>query len=160
MTVVYPNLYIGAEQECNFTPSTEWAVIHACKNPCHVRAVGYRGSLPSSHPNYLILEKTGHLFLNMVDMEQALLPVYADPIMKAAMAFISRRIIEQKILIHCNQGVSRSPSIALLYLAHIGHISKDSYSEASGDFLKLYPVFNPGRGISLYMNNHWKELMV
>jgi hypothetical protein len=159
MTEIYPNIYIGNDQECFITYSIDWAVIHACKNPCHTNAVGYRGSLPSIHPNYLVMENSQHLFLNMVDMEKELSPIYTNPIMKSAMAFIEKHIATKKILVHCNQGLSRSPSIALLYLAIKGYIANESYSVAVADFQKMYPVFNPGRGISLYMNNNWDEIM-
>jgi predicted protein tyrosine phosphatase len=98
------------------------------------------------------------LFLNIVDMERELSMIYTHPIMKVAIEFIKKHIVERKILLHCNQGMSRSPSIALFYLARIGIISNDSYLNAVIDFHKLYPYFNPGRGIALYMNNNWNEI--
>lgn len=159
MTEIFKNLFIGNEQECSFSISQDWAIIHACKNPCHANAVGYRGSLPPSHPNYLIMEKEQHLFLNMVDMDRELSPVFTNPIMQSAMRFIEKNISERKILIHCNQGLSRSPSIALLYLAANNSIANDSYSDAVTDFRELYPAFNPGRGIAMYMNNNWSEII-
>ena len=62
MTEIFKNLFIGTDQECSFNISPDWAIVHACKNPCHVQAVGYKGSLPSSHPNYLVMENEQHLF--------------------------------------------------------------------------------------------------
>jgi hypothetical protein len=159
MVEIFNNLYVGNETDCSFNTFDKMAIIHACKFPCHAKAVGYRGSLSPTHPNYLIMEQGLHLFLNMVDMERELSPLYTNPIMKSAMAFIEKHIVGQKILIHCNQGLSRSPSIALLYLAHEGHIANDSYSNAVNDFRKLFPVFNPGLGIALYMKNRWKEII-
>lgn len=159
MQEIFKNIFIGSDRECNFNNSLDWAIVHACKYPCHVQSVGYRGSLPSTHPNYLVLEKEKHLFLNMVDMEKEFSPIYTNPIMKSAMAFIEKHIDTQKILIHCNQGLSRSPSIALLYLATKGVIANGSYTGAVVEFQKLYPGFNPGRGIALYMNNNWNEIL-
>jgi predicted protein tyrosine phosphatase len=159
MKEIFKNLFIGTELDCSFTISPDWSIVHACKNPCHVNAVSYKGSLPSTHPNYLVMVKEEHLFLNIVDMENELSPFYTNPIMKSAIAFIEKHIATKKILIHCNQGLSRSPSIALLYLAIKGFIANDSYTDAVGDFRKMYPVFNPGRGISLYMNNNWGVIM-
>ena len=159
MVEIFKNIFIGTDQECSFNPPSDFAIIHACKYPCHAKAVGYRGSLQSNHPYYLVMENGQNLFLNMVDMERELSPVYTHPIMKAAIAFIEKHIGERKILVHCNQGMSRSPSIALLYLARIGAIPSDSYSNAVMSFQKLYSYFNPGRGIALYMNNNWDELI-
>lgn len=159
MKEIYPNLIIGAENDCNFSNLGDIAIIHACKHPCHVKAVGYKGSLPSTHPNYLVLKNGRHLFLNMVDMEKELSPIYTHPIMKSAMSFIEEHIHDRKVLVHCNQGLSRSPSIALLYLARKGNIASQTYNLATNDFLKLYPIYNPGSGVALYMNKFWNELI-
>jgi predicted protein tyrosine phosphatase len=95
----------------------------------------------------------------MVDMEQELHPTYTNPIMKAAINFIEKYIEMNKILIHCNQGQSRSPSIALIYMARKGIINNESYPAASKEFIKLYQYYQPGRGIAVYMNNNWDFLM-
>lgn len=42
-------------------------MIHACKSPCHQQAVGYRGSLVVSHPNYLALQQEHDLYLDIID---------------------------------------------------------------------------------------------
>ena len=96
MQEIFKNIFIGADQECSNLGITGWAVIHACKHPCHVKAVGYTKSLPSTHPNYLVMENSQHLFLNMVDMEKELSPIYTNPIMKSAMAFIEKHIATKK----------------------------------------------------------------
>lgn len=159
MVQVYDKIHIGNDQHCTFNAPADWAVIHACKYPCHVNAVGYKGNLSKSHPNYLIAEKDRHLVLNMVDMEQELHPTFTNPIMKAAMTFIERHINTNKILIHCNQGQSRSPSIAMIYLAKTGVINNGSSSAAVTEFVKLYPLYQPGRGIAAYINRNWDYLM-
>ena len=82
MIKVHENLYVGNLNDC-YSNSKEIVIVHACKSPCHQIAVGYRGNLNANHPNYLILEKERDLFLNMVDMEAPLLPLYTDPIIKA-----------------------------------------------------------------------------
>jgi len=92
MLQIYDKIYVGSEQDCNFNAPDGWVIIHACKHPWHIKAVGYKGSLPKSHPNYLILENNKHLVLNMVDMEQELHPTYTNPIMKAAINFIEKYI--------------------------------------------------------------------
>jgi cellobiose-specific phosphotransferase system component IIA len=159
MIQIHDKIYIGTERDCTLKTLDEWAIIHACKNPCHVNAVGYKGSLPKSHPYYLILEKGKHLVLNMVDMEQELHPAFTNPIMKAAMNFIENHIENNKILIHCNQGQSRSPSIALIYLAKKGVINSVTFTIAAKEFIQLYQNYQPGRGIALYMNRNWDYLM-
>lgn len=158
MIEVFENLFVGNDEDCKSMVSEGWSVIHACKIHCHQNAVGYKGNLKSSHPNYLIYERNNHLFLNMVDMEQELLPIYTNPIMKAAISFIDKHISDKKVLIHCNQGMSRAPSITMIYLAHIEAIASDSFENAAKDYLKLYPVYNPGNGILKYMIKNWKTI--
>ena len=72
MIEVSEKLFIGDDRDCLFDERTDWAVIHACKHTCHQNAVGYRGNLPSNHPNYLTFERGNHLFLNIIDPEKPL----------------------------------------------------------------------------------------
>ncbi len=159
MIEVHKNIFIGAEIDCFHNQKDDWIVIHACKNPCHCHAVGYRKSLPNTHPEYLISEKENHLYLNMVDMQKPLSPFYTHPIMKKALNFIYSSIDNKKILVHCNKGQSRSASIVLIYLAREKIITKESFKEALVDFIKLYPNYNPGQGIQIYIDTNWGELM-
>jgi hypothetical protein len=150
------NLFIGSDDDCSHRSVAH--VIHACKT-CHQKALGYRGSLPPSHPSYLVYEAGGDLYLNLVDMERELLPKYTHPIMSAAMGFIDTWIGLSAVLVHCNQGFSRSPAIGLVYMARRGEIADSSYREARTDFTKVFPVYAPGVGISLYLEHNWRELM-
>jgi hypothetical protein len=159
MIEVYHNIFIGTEQNCRYDSPEGWAYIHACKHPCHTRIVGYNGSLPRTHPNYLIMEKGNHLALNMVDMEIELSPIFTNPIIISAIKFFETHIPSKKILIHCNQGLSRAPSIALIYLANKGIIKNGTFNEAFHDFIELYKLYQPGKGIGLYINRNWNTLM-
>ena len=155
MFEVYPNLFIGALRECFFTQRDDWAVIHACKSPCHQRALGYKGNFPKNHPNYLVYENGNHLFLNMIDPSE---PLFMPPLFVVSLDFIEKHISKRKVLIHCNLGLSRSPSIALLYLAKRARaINGERYRKAAQDFVKLFPNYQPGRGIALYLAIHWLE---
>ena len=157
MIEVYKNLFVGTDVDCY--SSENMAIIHACKT-CHQKVLVYVKALPQDHPNYLIYNHDNdNLYLNLVDMEREFLPKFTDPIMKEAIFFINKNIFDTPILIHCNQGVSRSPSIALLYLSLNKIIDSSSYAAASFEFIKLYPGYNPGRGISLYLSNNWNRLL-
>jgi predicted protein tyrosine phosphatase len=159
MIEVLPNLYVGDIGDCNTNNNPSWTIIHACKDPCHRRIVKYTNNLPQSHPHYLFHKKDNHLALNMVDMKTELLARFTNPIMQEAMLFIEKNINEHKILIHCNQGLSRSPSIALLYMARKGVINNQSYKEATADFKIRYNGYNPGEGIESYLIKNWRFLL-
>ena len=159
---LYPKLYIGSDNDCDYTNNTEfqqefsWATIHACKT-CHQKALGYHGSMNNRDPNYLIFEKLDNLFLNMIDPETPLLAMYTNPIMHAALNFIEIKLKEHDVLIHCNQGQSRAPSIALLYLAKRTDVLPDgSFGEAKAGFTRIYPQYKPSEGIVSYLKTHWE----
>ena len=156
MIEVYNNLFVGNDSNCFYENKDDWVIIHACKHPCHQRAVGYKGNLNGSHPNYLVLEKEGHLFLNMVDMNTPLSHKFTEPIILAALAFIEKNIGLRKVLIHCNVGQSRSPTLALLFLSKRKKvISDENYQEAKKEFIKIFPLYQPGRGIEIYLTRCW-----
>ena len=159
MIKIHDNLFIGNEYDCFYDGRKDWVVVHACKSPCHQRAVGYRGNLNKNHPNYLILEEEKHLYLNMVDMNMMLSHEFTEPIIKTALDFIGRNINSKEVLIHCNLGRSRSPALALLFLSKRKNVlCSDNYQEAKKQFIKLFPNYIPGIGIDSYLSKYWNEL--
>lgn len=155
MIEVSERLFIGSEADCR-GGDDKWAIVHACKIPCHQRAVGYKGSLPSSHQNYLVLEKANDLYLNIIDPSA---PLFMPPLFTSFLKFATSHWEKGKrILIHCNQGESRAPSLALLFLAkHRKEIADTSFDEAKLDFQTIYSYYQPGQGILIYLRKHWSE---
>jgi len=156
MQEVYERVWVANDQYCR-KGGGEWAIIHACKSPCHQRAVGYQGSLPNTHVNYLALCEDQDLFLNIIDPPR---PLFMAPTFVAFLEFSDREwLAGRKLLIHCNQGESRAPSLALLFLAKRRAVLKsDSYLVAKSEFEKMYPNYNPGLGIQTYLTKKWQEL--
>ena len=156
MIEIYPNLYVGTDSDCFFDSRDDWVVVHACKFPCHQKAVGYHGNLSPTHPNYLVLERGTHLFLNMIDPDT---PLFKPALFDSALSFIARYSPTRKVLIHCNKGNSRAPSLALLYLAkRVRVINSESYTTAAKVFRTEFPGYQPGRGIQLYLIEHWNQI--
>lgn len=157
MIEVAPNLFVGnAVDEAATKNLPGWYIVSAAKEPWHRAALGYTGrAAPRDDPEYLIAKRDNRLILNLVDAN--------DP------AFISSEIIGQalhethvalrdgkKVLIHCNQGASRSPTIALLYLAvHDKRFEGMSFDAASDLFRTIYPAYEPARGMAEYAKQHW-----
>lgn len=156
MIKVYEKLIIGTDQNCQ-TGSEDITVVHACKSPCHQRAVGYRGSLPNNHPNYLVLERDFDLYLNIIDPPA---PLFMMPLFTEFLKFAGKHWNEGRtLLIHCNQGESRAPSLALLFLSkYLEKIPNESYESAKSEFQKMYSYYSPGRGIQLYLSKNWHSL--
>lgn len=158
MIEVMPNLFVGGQSdEAQLRGQTDWFVIHACKEPYHRQALGYSGQgAPKTHPEYLIARREGRLILNLVDVPNV---AFISPlIIDAAIAAIHENIGNAKVLIHCNQGMSRSPTIALLYMAKHGSVfTGDTFEQARVKFLERYPLYNPAKGVADYAALNWKK---
>jgi hypothetical protein len=157
MIEIYPNLFIGAEQDYEFQVKgqSDWMVIHACKEPYHRRELGYtsRGA-PKNHPEYLIARRENRLILNLVDADD---PNYIpSEIIDAALEYIHKALSGScKVLVHCNKGESRSPSIGMLYLAIYSDKLSREFNQAENDFRQIYPFYNPSFGMRGYLAKNW-----
>ena len=156
MLEVHPGLFVGDEaDERRVHGEPGWFFVHACKEPYHRQALGYTGRAASKdHPEYLIARRDGRLILNLVDVADA--NYVAAEIVDAALATIHAQLDNTKVLLHCNQGQSRSPSIALLYLSrYTDRFSGMGVDDAVAAFLKLYPPYAPARGMADYVRLNW-----
>ena len=172
MIRIFDRIFVGAERACpgcgpetGIEPSgreflaehgEDWAVVHACKSPCHQYAVGYKGNLDKAHPNYLVLDKGRDLYLNMIDPP---VPMFPPVLFSAALRFADQHWnAGRSVLFHCNEGRSRAPSLALLYIAKMRRvISNESYEAARRDFEMRYEFYSPGKGIVTYLTENWSE---
>lgn len=159
MIEIYPNLFIGTVDDYEFLVKGQegWSVVHACKEPYHRRELGYTtNGAPKGHPEYLIARRGNRLILNLVDAPN---PAYIPKeIINAALDFIYQGLRDgRKVLVHCNLGESRSPSIGLLYLAaHTEKLSKE-FTTAENEFRQIYPLYNPGAGMKGFLVKNWSN---
>ena len=106
------------------------------------------------HPEYLIARRPGRLILNLVDVKD--INYIAPEIIDAALEAIHQNIGSLKVLVHCNQGMSRSPVIALLYLAKFtSAFQGQCHEEAVQKFRGFYPSYNPALGMAEYARRNW-----
>lgn len=136
-------------------PCDNFAVVHACKEPFHRQLLGYTGrGAPKNHIEYLWAERGNRLFMNIVDAPKSIF--FDKGMIDKALDFIHQKRNEGlKVLVHCNEGMSRSPSIALLYLVKHGLIQGDTLEDVEAEFLKLYPEYNPGAGMRGFVKDNW-----
>lgn len=167
MREVAPGLFVGSQFDYSdivgkgvLDPESKqgWAFVHACKEPFHREALGYTGrGAPKDHDEYLFARRGDRLILNLVDVDD---PAYVRPeIIEAALDFIDDMLASGKrVLVHCNQGHSRGPSIALAYLVRIGHTAGKTHGAAEEWFKGLYPDYAPAKGMREYLRANWNEL--
>lgn len=160
MIEIYPKLYVGNENDYELTVRNQagWCVVHACKEPYHRQALGYTGrAAPKTHTEYLIAKRGHRLILNLVDAPD---PAYIPKeIIDAALEFIHTSLLaEYHVLVHCNQGESRSPGIGLLYLAAFtDRLSASSSTEAETAYRLIYPAYSPGTGMCGFILANWES---
>lgn len=160
MREIHENLYVGpqAAYEGEVAGQDGWWVVHANKEPYHRDAVQYTGhDPPTDHPEYLIARRGHRLMLNLID---AVVEVdYPKVIFDTAIAFVHEGLQSgARVLIHCEQGVSRSASIGLLYLRrYTDTFATLSYPDAGKKFSLIYPPFGPGKAIRYFLVSHWHE---
>jgi predicted protein tyrosine phosphatase len=157
MVEIEKNLFVGNlinYQELQF--DSEFYFVQACKEPCHRKALSYRGRTPEkNHPEYLIAYRERRIILNMIDPPTG--KYFENILFEKSLEFINEQLEKgNKVLIHCNQGVSRSPSIGLLYLATKGKIENKSFELAKEDFQKIYPNYKPS-GIREFLTENWSH---
>lgn len=159
MIEIYQNLYVGDQTDFERKVRNQmgWSIVHACKEPYHREAVGYSGrGAPKHHPEYLIAKRGNRLMLNLIDPEN---PAYIPKeIIDEALSFIDQHLNDgKKVLVHCNQGQSRSPGIGMLYLAKEGQIENGSFNEALMEFKKIYPLISMARGMTGFLMKNWNN---
>lgn len=156
------NIFVGTINDYYGISVNGWAVVHACKDPSHKELVGYTGNLNPSHPNYSLKESGDRLALNIVDIDffSENYEEHHANMLKYTLDFINRKIKEgKKVLIHCNLGESRSPSIAMLYLASIGTFDYKSFEETETEFKNLYSSYNPKKNIRENVRRVWTDVV-
>jgi predicted protein tyrosine phosphatase len=160
MIEVYSGLFVGSELDYEGTVSHQdgWAVVQACKEPYHRQALGYvERAAPKMHPEYLVAHRGMRLILNMVDVNN---PAFFDKgMITQALDFIDQQHSDKlNVLVHCNQGESRGPSIALVYMAtRLRVLPSESLEAAEEAFRKLYPPYNPKMGIRGHLRQYWQQ---
>lgn len=151
MIEVHPRLFVGNECDGRAAVGQDgWFVVHACKEPYHRAALGYASpAAPKGSPEYLFARRPGCLALNLIDAPTpALIPAV---VIDAGIEAIATNLPTANVLVHCNQGVSRSPMIALLYLAqHTSLFDDCTYDQAVARFTAVYPSFKPNGGMAGY----------
>ncbi|MEW5980136.1 MAG: hypothetical protein AB1898_30445 [Acidobacteriota bacterium] len=157
MLQVHERLFIADEGSCRLG-SAQLAVVHACKSPCHQRVLRYKGSLPPNHPNYLVLRHSYDLYLNIIDPP---VPLFRIETFLSFLTFAAEHYDRgASLLIHCNQGESRAPTLALLFLSkHLRTIPDDSFGAAQAAFADLCPGYRPGKGIQQFLQENWGSIL-
>jgi hypothetical protein len=134
-------------------------LISACQTS-HYRRCGWNpANRPEpTDPRYLVHDDDGWLTLNWVDGPKHLYDWGGVETWRRAFGFLDRMAAKNTAtLIHCDQGRSRAPTLALAYMVREGHLPAVP-ADAFTEFTRLYPDYQPG-GIWDWLTDNWDTVV-
>lgn len=153
---VYPRLWVGGDEEYEKVKDREgWAFVRAAKyGPGgHQQTLNYHTLAAPEGKNKYTVRRGNLLALNLLDLDDP--NFIPDSLVESALSFIGEKLGEgKKVLVSCNHGHSRGPSIALLYLRSIGEMPY-SFVWAEKIYRVLYQAYEPSQGIRQYLRMRW-----
>ena len=148
MKEVFKGLYVGNEDDVPKARERGYAIVSACKDgkTSHRQLLGYETRSAPKNAEYLVARRKDHLYLNLIDGDD---PAYVpEKLIDEALSFITEHLDKgQPVLVHCVEGLSRSPSIVLMWLVKNGKLPTEG---AVRKFKQLYPDYDPSPGIKIY----------
>lgn len=147
------NIYVGSKYDLDNIPNG-FAIVHACKTS-HQKRLGYTKPIKDS-PYYIIFYEGDELYINWVDEPTG--RFFKVETFIAALNFIENAIKSGKeVFVHCDQGESRAPTLAMVFLAKRTDFLDDNFQDAVKKFEELYPEYRPS-GILKFVERHWSEI--
>lgn len=158
MEEVYHDLFVGGDEDYEKTKDSKgWAFLRCCKygDGSHQQLLSYHTLAAPEGKNKYIAHKGNLMALNLLDLHD---PHYINSAMiEDGLEFIKEQLAGgNKVLVACNHGHSRGPSIALLYMRSIGELPY-SLGMSERVFSALYPNYSPKQGIRQYVRMHWSD---
>jgi hypothetical protein len=162
MEEIIPRLWVGGDRDYEELVDKDkrgWSYLRCCKEGPggHRQSCGYTGLGAPKDRNYLVKRKGENLMaLNLIDADD---PNFISPQMiRAGLDFIVERLAAgDKVLVACNHGHSRGPSVALMYLRSIGEMPH-AFALSERIYHTIYPHYEPRAGIRQFARSHWSKL--
>lgn len=155
MEQIIDRFYVGSDEDVAKAKERGFSRLACCKDgpDGHRAMLGYESLGAPKGKNYLFARKGNWMALNLIDVDD---PRYIpDAALDAGLSFIDEQMTAgNKILIHCNAGMSRGPSVALMYLRKIGEMPY-TFGRAMHIFKTLYPKYSPGFGMEHHVKARW-----
>ncbi len=181
MIEIYDHLFIGTIGEIPMAVKRGFKIVntaHTLHYSMHKWSL--RGEDHKDDKCYIVHEDPQTMSINWIDSPDSKFFDYEGQGIRnfqKLLMFISKFRREFNVLITCNKGESRAPSVGMLYLAkHTSVLSrmkrlpdpdevlkdedyfKPTYGEARDRFLKVYPNYYPGQGISSFLIDNWDRI--
>lgn len=142
-------LWLGDSSDVDKAREKGWSILHCLKDGehSHRSLLKYTSQAAPSGPEYLVAKRGSEMYLNLIDPPTDKL--VSGEAVDAGINFAREQLEKgNHVLLHCAQGKSRAPSIALLLLHSLGKLPT---SRAIGTFKKLYPKYEPSEGLKSFV---------
>lgn len=158
MEAIIEGIYVGSDVDVPKAKERGYAILAACKEGPngHRAMLGYHTLGAPKGKDYLYARKGDWMALNLLDVEDP--QMIPDKVITAGIAFIAEMMNEKKkILVHCNAGHSRGPTMAMLYLRSVGELPQP-FNRAKHIFKTLYHPLSMGHGMEFHARDMWDTL--
>ncbi len=160
MYEVHTRLFIGNDEDYDkVADKAGWSFLRPVKygSGGHQDILKYKTMGAPDGPNKYIAEKgKNHLALNILDLDDPHFMPWDETL--KAFDFVKKRLeAGDKVLIACNQGHSRGPTLALMFLRSIGDMPYH-FVKAEHILKTLDPDYSPGQGMRQFARTHWTDL--
>jgi protein-tyrosine phosphatase len=156
MEKVLNGMWVGGDTDYNKLKNRpEFSFLRCCKDGPggHKETVGYNTRSAPKGPEYLAAVRGHRMALNYIDNDD---PNYIpEEMIKKGLRFIDAQLASgRKILVACNAGHSRGPTMAMLYMRSIGELPYN-FVQAQRIFHGLYSHYDPDIGVHTFARQHW-----
>jgi len=158
MEEIIKGLYLGSDADVPKAKERGYSQLAACKDgpDGHRAMLGYDTMAAPKGKEYLFARRGNWLALNLIDHDDPTMIPWE--VIETGLKFIAEQMnAGNKIFVHCNAGVSRSPSLVMMYLRSVGELP-ESLREAFKIFKALYPKADPQPGMRYHLMTRWRTL--
>jgi hypothetical protein len=159
MEEIYPNVYVGDDEDyTNREHLKRMSFLRCCKyGPGgHHQTLGYDTLAAPPGPEHFVVKRKNLMALNLLDLDD---PNFIDDgMIQTGLDFINSELAKgQKVLIACNAGMSRGPTVGLMWLRSVGDMPHN-FLQSERIYRTIYEKYDPSAGINQYARMHWAAL--
>ena len=153
-----PILFVGDDNDDQEAAKKNFAIVTAAKDGPygHRAALRYTTMGAPKGDNYYHATRGKRMVLNLLDVDNP--DFIPEQVIFPALKWINKHLkAGDKVLVHCNAGHSRGPTLGMMLLRTIGELPQN-FPTAEKVFRALYPAYDPGVGMRTFARTHWQEL--
>lgn len=163
MLEIAPRLYIATEEEVKTLTPAEYSLCSLASTFHYQMHNKKKGEFNKEDPCYVMCSHGNQILsLNWIDGAASYFDYEGKGVenIQKILTWIEYQLDHnRKVILMCNRGLSRSPTIALLYLSKVMHIlPEESFYRAMEAFKEKYPEYAPGKGIVEFVSGNWENL--